>query len=114
MKLLAGFALTCLGLDQRLGFLFNLLLVQESLVPVHSPALNIAFIFSFAFLYLLPLKIPFWFHQSLRGSGSATAVYRTREIWVQVLVAFEGSYVLLTQSKPSPPTRLHTPWGCRD
>lgn len=56
MKLLAGFTLTCLGLDRYLRFLFNLLFVQESLVPVHFCHPQYCFYFSFIFMSLLPLK----------------------------------------------------------
>lgn len=72
------------------------------------PAPNTAFIFSFAFIvFIASEKDPFWFHRSAWGSGSASALDHVGEIWVRALVAFEGSYLFFTWSKPSPPTH---PW----
>lgn len=54
MELVAGFTLTCLGLEQCFGFLFNLFLGHESLIPVRPPLPKASSIFSFTFLCLLP------------------------------------------------------------
>lgn len=59
-------------------------------------------------MYLLPLKRSVLV--SLEPAGPRLCQHRAREIWVQVPVAFEGSYLFVTQGKPSPPTH---PWGCR-
>lgn len=108
MKLLAGFTLTCLGLDQYVGFLFNLLFVQESLVPVHFCHPQYCFYFLlYLYVFIASEKIYFGFAGARRAGGLPALCI------VQESLGCKCQWLLRGLASSSPRANPPHPRGCQ-